>query len=119
CAVQVAGDSPEPLAGESVMTHILDALSIVEWLQANASLQAHLVLDSRRINERDVFVAIPGKHGDGREYMRQAVERGASAIVAEAADEAAHASQFEALTVPVLRVAGLKRLLGELASEWY
>ncbi|MCK9507174.1 MAG: bifunctional UDP-N-acetylmuramoyl-L-alanyl-D-glutamate--2,6-diaminopimelate ligase MurE/UDP-N-acetylmuramoyl-tripeptide--D-alanyl-D-alanine ligase MurF [Pigmentiphaga sp.] len=101
------------------MTHILDALSIVEWLQANASLQAHLVLDSRRVNERDVFVAVPGKHGDGRQYMRQAVERGASAIVAEAADEAVHAAQFEALKVPVLRVAGLKRLLGELASEWY
>lgn len=101
------------------MMHILDALSIVEWLQANASLQAHLVLDSRRVSERDVFVAIPGQHVDGRHYMGQAVERGASAIVVEHDGAERFAAQFDELNVPVLRVSGLKRLLGELASEWY
>ena len=38
-------------------------------------------LDSRLVRPYDVFVAVSGQHADGVDYVDQAIERGASAIV--------------------------------------
>jgi UDP-N-acetylmuramoyl-L-alanyl-D-glutamate--2,6-diaminopimelate ligase len=42
-----------------------------------------VVYDSRRVQRGDVFVALKGLHADGTAFARQAVERGAVAIVSE------------------------------------
>lgn len=39
--------------------------------------------DSRRIKAGDIFVALPGHHVDGKGFIAQALERGASVIVAD------------------------------------
>ncbi len=41
--------------------------------------------DSRRVEPGNVFFAFPGAHVDGREYARQAIEKGAAAVVSESA----------------------------------
>jgi UDP-N-acetylmuramoyl-L-alanyl-D-glutamate--2,6-diaminopimelate ligase len=41
-----------------------------------------LVLDSRRVGEGDVFVAVPGVAADGRGYIDQALAAGASLVLA-------------------------------------
>jgi UDP-N-acetylmuramoyl-L-alanyl-D-glutamate--2,6-diaminopimelate ligase len=64
--------------------------------------------DSRMVEPGDLFVAVPGEEQDGAEFVVQAVQRGAIAVVAQHAVEA---------PVPVIRVPDARRALAELAAE--
>ncbi|WP_144983556.1 UDP-N-acetylmuramoyl-L-alanyl-D-glutamate--2,6-diaminopimelate ligase [Halomonas sp. C22] len=72
-----------------------------------------LVTDSRKVAQGDVFVAVPGSQGDGREYIEQALERGASLVLA-------HTRQAElTLQGKVLSLPHLALRLGELGRSLY
>lgn len=43
----------------------------------------NLVFDSREVSEGSLYFALPGTHTDGKEFIPQAIERGASVIVFE------------------------------------
>jgi UDP-N-acetylmuramoyl-L-alanyl-D-glutamate--2,6-diaminopimelate ligase len=77
---------------------------------------AGLAADSRSVAPGDVFLAYPGERADGRNYVRDAVARGASAVLWERDGGAARQGE---LAVPSFAVAGLKRLAGGLAAEIY
>lgn len=66
--------------------------------------------DSRKAQPGWVFVAIPGFHRDGHEFARDAVAKGAVAIVAERALE---------LAVPVAVVPDARAALADLAAELF
>ena len=91
-----------------------DVTNIVTWLMATAPL-AQLTSDSRAISAGDVFLAYPGDTADGRNYIGNAVERGAKAVVYEAADFAWN----DAWNVPQLAVHDLKQVAGPVASAFY
>lgn len=91
----------------------MNARSILAWLDARVERTRHLCLDSRRIEPGDVFIACPGLSSDGRLYLRQAADRGAAAIVMQDGWDGARPG------IPVLEVAGLGRMLGGIADEWY
>jgi len=42
-----------------------------------------IAYDSRRVQRNGLFVALPGEKVDGRDFIQQAIEKGAAAIVAE------------------------------------
>jgi UDP-N-acetylmuramoyl-L-alanyl-D-glutamate--2,6-diaminopimelate ligase len=42
-----------------------------------------IAYDSRRVQRNGLFVALPGQKVDGRDFIQQAIEKGAAAIVAE------------------------------------
>src|SRR3954454_17615762 len=44
---------------------------------------AGIAYDSRRVTPGMVFVAIPGRHSDGHEFIQTAIERGATAVICE------------------------------------
>jgi len=67
--------------------------------------------DSRAVQRGNVFVALKGVHADGVVFARQAVERGAAAVVAE--------QQIPGLGVPLLQVADARLALAELAADFY
>lgn len=74
-----------------------------------------LALDSRKVKAGDLFLAVPGERSDGRQFIRQAIAAGASAVLWEAGD-------FEwdrTLRVPNIGVAGLRERLGEIADEFF
>jgi UDP-N-acetylmuramoyl-L-alanyl-D-glutamate--2,6-diaminopimelate ligase len=83
-----------------------------------------LVSDSRRIQPGDLFVAYPGVGVDGRAYVRDAVERGAAAIVAEA-DDAALRAMLSSLAdaagpeYPLIGVPDGRAALSRLAAAWH
>ncbi|GAB3397638.1 UDP-N-acetylmuramoyl-L-alanyl-D-glutamate--2,6-diaminopimelate ligase [Massilia agilis] len=83
---------------------------ICQWIRTVAP-QGRLVSDSRRVASGDVFFAWPGEAGDGRQYIAQAVENGAAAIVFEERGFA----WDDALVVPHLAVADLKNNAGPIA----
>ena len=42
-----------------------------------------LAYDSRKVRQGDVFFAVPGAYSDGHDFVDQAVEQGAVAVVVE------------------------------------
>jgi UDP-N-acetylmuramoyl-L-alanyl-D-glutamate--2,6-diaminopimelate ligase len=68
--------------------------------------------DSRRVEPGDLFVAVPGELHDGRDFVPDAVRRGAAAVVARGAAP-------REPSVPWLEVEDPRALLGPLAAEVY
>ena len=66
-------------------------------------------IDSRAVQQGDVFFCIVGQKLDGHEFARQAVDNGACAVVSSAPLD---------LPVPVLMVRDTTLALGRLARNW-
>ncbi|MGZ3673761.1 MAG: alanine racemase [Ktedonobacterales bacterium] len=84
--------------------------------------------DSRAVNPGDCFVAVRGVHGDGHDYARDAIERGAGALLLERgriempggageAIERARQSGVAVLLVADTREA-LRRYAAHILAEW-
>src|SRR5678815_479821 len=50
--------------------------------------------DSRRVQKNGLYVAVRGAHFDGHQFVEQAIERGASAIVVERPESHARATSL-------------------------
>ncbi|MGE5793599.1 MAG: Mur ligase domain-containing protein, partial [Bacteroidota bacterium] len=72
-----------------------------------------LAADSRAVARGDVFLAYPGERADGRQFIANALARGAGAVLWERDGFA----WPRALAAPNVAVAGLKRQAGPLAAE--
>ena len=70
-----------------------------------------IAYNSRSVERGNVFVALRGAHADGAQFVRQAVERGAVAVVSERA--------LSDVGVPVLQVADARLALAELAADFH
>jgi UDP-N-acetylmuramoyl-L-alanyl-D-glutamate--2,6-diaminopimelate ligase len=79
---------------------------------ATAGRVTGIAYDSRRVVPGELFVALKGLHADGTEYARQAIERGAVAVVAE---QPAPAD----VTVPWSVVEDGRLALALLAAEFF
>ena len=83
---------------------------------AKAGVQPRgMAVDSRRINDGDVFVAWPGASDDGRRHIEDALSRGAAAVLYESGD----GFRLPEAGRPVFAVEGLHALAGALADEIY
>lgn len=91
------------------------AQKTVDWLKAIAP-SAQLTADSRRVKPGDVFIAYPGDAGDGRNYIAQAIEAGAHAVLLEELGAFAWDTQW---TVPHQAVSDLRDAAGSISSLWY
>ena len=83
-------------------------------LRAEAAVGAvtGIAYDSRTVKPGDVFVALKGQHADGAAFARQAIERGAAAIVSEQAAPAG-------VHVPWAIVEDARLALAVLAAAFY
>ena len=91
--------------------------NLIALVRRTVECGAHLTSDSRLVMQGDVFVAIPGKMGDGRDFIAAAIERGASAVLIHVDD--LQAWQSEEAKVPLFAVLNLKARVGFLADLWY
>ena len=83
-------------------------------LRAEAAVGAvsGIAYDSRAVTPGQVFVALKGQHADGTSFVRQAIERGAAAIVSEqAAPDGVH--------LPWAIVEDARLTLAVLAAAFY
>jgi UDP-N-acetylmuramoyl-L-alanyl-D-glutamate--2,6-diaminopimelate ligase len=69
-----------------------------------------LAYDSRKVKEGSLFVAIPGFHRDGTDFIADAAKNGAVAVVAERRVRA---------KVPVVVVPDVRAALADLAAEFF
>ena len=73
--------------------------------------------DSRSVMPGDIFLAMPGERVDGRNYIDQAIRRGASCIYYEA--QASELFEIPKAEVPCIAVENLSQQEGFLAAEFY
>ena len=67
--------------------------------------------DSRRVQKNSLFVALRGEKSDGHNFIDQAIERGATAIVSE--------GEQKNPRVTAVQVANSRTALADLASAFY
>ncbi len=87
----------------------------VEALRAMGFPLRSLVLDSREVRPGSTFVACPGTAMDGRQFIGQAVEKGAAAVLWESEGFAWNPTW----TVPQQPVQGLRKHLSNIAGQCY
>lgn len=87
------------------LTTIAEALSLppLEPLDLTG-----IAIDSRKIEQGELFVALRGEQFDGHDFIQQAVNRGAAAVLAE--------RKIPGLSVPQLIVEDSLHALGEIAK---
>lgn len=67
-------------------------------------------LDSRKVQKGDLFVALRGQKDDGKKFAKDAIEKGAVAILSEEALD---------VSVPVATLTGLRNHLSKIAANVY
>lgn len=78
-------------------------------------LVRELTLDSRQVLPGDLFLAVPGSQADGRQYIADAIKRGAAAVAYEA-EGAEEVCDSAALLLPIT---GLQAQLSAIAGKFY
>jgi len=78
-------------------------------------LVTHITQDSRAVGEGSLFVALSGGQVHGLDYAKQAMQQGASAILAELDDD----KPLPALGIPVIGLPDLRKKLGKIADRFY
>jgi UDP-N-acetylmuramoyl-L-alanyl-D-glutamate--2,6-diaminopimelate ligase len=76
-----------------------------------------LALDSRHLKKGNLFFACKGTQQDGRQFIADAIAKGASAILAES-DSDNFSSQIID-EVPVINIPHLNHRVGEMAAEYF
>lgn len=74
-----------------------------------------ITADSRKVQAGSLFLAYPGVHSDGRNYIAQAIEAGAAAVVWDSRDYVWN----PAWQVVNVGVPALKEQVGAIAAEFY
>ena len=99
-----------------MMRKLLDIVPSNRIIEVKGSLNTpinNLSFDSRRIEKGNLYIAIKGTQADGHDFIAQAMERGAVAVVCE---------RFPAtisLEIVYVKVADTSATLGEMASAYF
>ncbi len=86
------------------------------WQQAKFS---GITADSRQVQAGNLFIAYPGEFQDGRDYIAQAIERGATGVVYEAVGFAWDSLSAISKGVSQQAVVNLRAQVADIAAEFY
>jgi UDP-N-acetylmuramoyl-L-alanyl-D-glutamate--2,6-diaminopimelate ligase len=78
-----------------------------------------IVADSRLAESGSLFVAVPGVAVDGHQFVAEAIERGAVAVVGEAKRASVRGLLSQAPGLPYVQVANSREAWGWLCAAWY
>lgn len=93
------------------LSEVLSALPFYETRTAIEGMEiSNIEMDSRRVTEGSLFVCINGFTVDGHDFIEQAIENGASAVLAERDVES---------SVPLIRIADSSRAIAVIAAKFY
>jgi UDP-N-acetylmuramoyl-L-alanyl-D-glutamate--2,6-diaminopimelate ligase len=95
------------------LKEILDGVDVLETLGSLDATIDWLGFDSREVVARGLYVAVPGTKLDGHQFINEAINRGAVAIVCEQLPESINES------ISYVCVNGSRAALGRIASNFY
>jgi UDP-N-acetylmuramoyl-L-alanyl-D-glutamate--2,6-diaminopimelate ligase len=93
---------------------------ICELLPFNVKYEVEitgLTQDSRQVQKGDLFCAYPGLHTDGRNYIAQAIDKGAVAILMEPIEYNELQSRYT--HIPIIMIPQLQSQLSAIAARFY
>ncbi|HDN79764.1 MAG TPA: UDP-N-acetylmuramoyl-L-alanyl-D-glutamate--2,6-diaminopimelate ligase, partial [Chloroflexi bacterium] len=93
------------------LRQLLEDLEVIELVGDTDIEVSGIAYDSRQVKPGDVFVAIRGLNADGHEFIPEAVEKGAIAVVGEEAGIT--------LPVPYIQVRDSRYALAMLSAAFY
>ncbi|MFB1051929.1 UDP-N-acetylmuramoyl-L-alanyl-D-glutamate--2,6-diaminopimelate ligase [Paraliobacillus sp. JSM ZJ581] len=97
------------------MKQLIDLLHTIPQYQGNQDIPSieikGITIDSRQVQQGYLFFCIEGYTVDGHDFVEQAIENGAVAVVAE--------KQLSTCNVPVFYVRNTTKALGYLANAFY
>ena len=93
------------------LRQLLEDLEVIELVGDTDTEVSGIAYDSRQVKPGDVFVAIRGLNADGHEFIPEAVEKGAIAVVGGEAGIT--------LPVPYIRVRDSRYALAMLSAAFY
>ncbi|MHB9041722.1 MAG: UDP-N-acetylmuramoyl-tripeptide--D-alanyl-D-alanine ligase [Melioribacteraceae bacterium] len=71
-------------------------------------------IDSRKVKKGSLFVAIKGEKFDGHDFVKDALKKGAAAVIIDSKKF----KKFSSLEIPVITVDDTTKAFGELARIW-
>jgi len=74
----------------------------------------YVAIDSREVKKNTLFIAIKGNRFDGHDFLKDAVRKGAVAIVINKK----YLNRFDEINVPLITVNDTKLALGNIARIW-
>lgn len=90
-----------------------------KWVSAKKDrVVTGIQMDSRLVEEGDLFLALKGLQSDGRQFIEQAIENGAVAVLAEKGVDGPLLKTYQK-KVPVIEVERLNPLAGLIAAKFY
>ncbi|MFA6619071.1 MAG: UDP-N-acetylmuramoyl-L-alanyl-D-glutamate--2,6-diaminopimelate ligase, partial [Candidatus Neomarinimicrobiota bacterium] len=92
------------------LSELLVALDLPYRIEGKDMMIERICYDSRKVEKNSLFVAIKGFKSDGHDYIKQAISKGASAVVIE------HDMDIE---VTKLITSDTRRALAELSYAYY
>ena len=85
-------------------------LKIISGQPAGISI-GEIVSDSRKVQPGDLFIAMAGEYFDGHQYIPNAIEQGAVAVVGE--------QELSDLPVPYIQVKNARQAIAHLAAAYF
>ncbi|CQR47794.1 UDP-N-acetylmuramoyl-L-alanyl-D-glutamate--L-lysine ligase [Paraliobacillus sp. PM-2] len=97
------------------MKQLIELLNTIPQYQGNKSIPSieikGITIDSRKVQQGYLFFCIEGYTVDGHDFVNQAIENGAVAVIAQ--------KQVASYTVPVIYVKDTVKALGYIANAFY
>ena len=111
--------SIEKNMSEKNLKNLIAGIEIAESL-GNRDLEIeNIAFDSRKVRQDGLFVAIPGGKHDGRVFIKEALDKGAIAIIAEASIESLSSLHIDHESITVLCVADSRKSLSIVSANFY
>ena len=95
------------------LEEVIKGINIIEIIGHVAKKISGIHIDSRKIEEDHLFVAVKGTQTDGHAYITKAIEKGASVIVCETIPDATEDH------VTYIKVKDTEDCVGKLATAFY
>ena len=73
---------------------------------------SNITYDSRKVKENSLFIAISGENNDGHDYILNAINKGATAVIANGRAPITD-------LVPIIQVKNPRKTMSEIASNFY
>lgn len=111
----------KPIVKKSIIIDPLTATSAQSDLLASSLviLIEGMTLDSRAVQQGELFVALQGAINDGRAFIHNAIKAGASAVLSETKDEHLHGNICIESNVPIIKIFDLSKHLNAIAMRFY
>lgn len=112
------------------LADIIEGLTGYRWPTAESQRISQVVIDSRQATPGTLFVALPGEHQDGHDYVADAFDRGAIAAIVhrtldirgwtlDVEEQRSHTLVPDSLSLPVcFKVTHSLKGLQQLATYW-